>query len=271
MNRPRIFLSNDDGIESPGLLAAVEAVVDLGEIIVVAPSTQQTGMGRSLKGDRQSPLIPYDLGIRGHDIQAFHFDCTPAMAVHHGLLALCSDRKPDLLISGINYGENIGTGITASGTVGAAMEGAGLGVPSMAVSKETAPGDYHEYTNQDWVAAAHFTRQFARMMLLEKLPADVDLLKIDVPRQASPATPWRLTRLSRDRYWHTFLADPGPHSKVDDAQVTIDIDRSKLNTQSDVYAITIDRIVSVTPLSLDFTSRTGFEHLRSLLSAVREN
>lgn len=271
MNQPRIFLSNDDGIESPGLLAAVEAVKDLGEIIVVAPSTQQTGMGRSLKGDPQSCLTPYDFRIDGQDIQAFHCKSTPAMAVHHGVLALCPDRLPDLLISGINYGENIGTGITASGTVGAAMEGADLGIPSIAISKQTAAGDYHEYTEQNWQAAAHFLRQFAKIMLTGALPADVDLLKIDVPQEASPDTPWRLTRLSRERYWRTFLEDPGPHSKIDDTQVTIEIDESRLDATSDVFAVTVDKIVSVTPLSLDFTSRTGFEHILMNLTSTMKN
>jgi len=271
MNRPRIFLSNDDGIESPGMRAAVEAVMDLGEIIVVAPSVQQTGMGRSLKGDDQSYLIPYDFGIPGYDIRGFHCNGTPAMAVHHGVLALCSDRKPDLLISGINYGENIGTGITASGTVGAAMEGADLGIPGIAVSKQTDPGDYHEYTDQDWQPTVHFLRQFAKIMLAGSLPADVDLLKIDVPRDASPDTPWRLTCLSRDRYWRTSLENPGPHSRIKDAEVIIKIDKSSLDPQSDVYAIAVDKVVSVTPLSLDFTSRTSFESILENLTLAREN
>jgi len=271
MNRPRIFLSNDDGIGSPGLLAAVEAVADLGEIIVVAPSVQQTGMGRALKGDEQGCLTPYDLGLPGYDIRAFHADCTPAMAVHHGIIALCSDRKPDLLISGINYGENIGTGVTASGTVGAAMEGASLGVPSIAMSKQTAPGDYHDYTEQDWRASIHFTRHFAQLMLTATLPLDVDLLKIDVPESATSETPWRLTRLSKERYWRTSLKDPGPHSKIADAEVTIELDHSKLDPQSDVYAMIVDSMVSVTPLSLDFSSRAGFDQTLEVLKAVREN
>ncbi len=272
MNRPRIFLSNDDGIESPGLRAAVEAVVDLGEIIVVAPSVQQTGMGRALKGDPQACLIPYDFGIPGYDIRAYHSDCTPAMAVHHGLLALCSDRKPDLLISGINYGENIGTGITASGTVGAAMEGANLGVPSLAVSKETDPGDYHEYTEQDWRATTYFTSKFARQMMTASLPNDVDFLNINIPKTASEDTPWRLTRLSRERYWSTFLADPGPHSKIEDAEVSIKIaNPARLDPQSDVFAVIVDRVVSVTPLSLDFSSRVETDQMMSVLTAAREN
>jgi len=256
MNRPRIFLSNDDGIRSPGLLAAVKAVTDLGEIIVVAPSAQQTGMGRAIYGNPRSSLMPFDFGLTGVDIQAYHCDCTPAMAVHHGLLALCTDRKPDLLISGINYGENVGTGITASGTVGAAMEGANLGVPSLAVSKETAPGDYHEYTDQDWRAAAYFTGMFARLLLTASLPEEVDLLNLNVPKTATPATPWRVTRLSRKRYWRSHLADPGPHSRIEDARVTIEIDPGTLNPETDVYALAVDRVVSITPLTLDFSSRT---------------
>lgn len=271
MNRPRIFLSNDDGIQSPGLLAAIEAVADLGELIVVAPSVQQTGMGRALTGDPYASLTPFDFNLPGADIRAYHCPCTPAMAVHHGILALCSDRMPDLLVSGINYGENIGTGITASGTVGAALEGANLGVPSLAVSKETAPGDYHEYTEQDWRAAAHFTTEFARLMLTAELPPDVDLLNLNIPREATPGTEWRMTRLSRKRYWQTHLADPGPHSKIQDAAVTIHIDPAQLDPRSDVYAIAVERTVSVTPLTLDFSSQAALEETFIALTAAREN
>lgn len=271
MNPPRIFLSNDDGIRSPGLLAAVEAVADLGEIIVVAPIEQQTGMGRAIKGNPKSSLTPFDMGLTGYNIRAYHCDCTPAMAVHHGILAVCSDRKPDLVISGINYGENIGTGITASGTVGAAMEGANIEIPSLAVSKETDPGDYHEYTEQDWRAAAYFTGMFARLMLRADLPSAVDLLNLNVPKTATPETPWRLTHLSRKRYWNSFLEDPGPHSRIEDTKVTIKNEPEALDPESDVYAITVDRIVSLTPMTLDFSLHNDMEGTMKALTTAIEN
>jgi 5'-nucleotidase len=222
-------------------------------------------MGRSLKAGDDTQLYPYDFEIPGVDIRAFHCDCTPALAVHHGLNVFFADRKPDLIITGINYGENLGTGITASGTVGAAMEGADAGVPALAVSKQTDIGDYHHYTEQDWTASAHFLRLFAASMLAARLPGDVDLLKLDIPDTASPDTPWRLTRLSRLPYWVTSLSRPSTESRIVDTTLVIDIDPNQLDPLSDVYAITVDKVVSVTPLTLDLTARADFEVVSQLL------
>jgi 5'-nucleotidase len=259
MSRPQILISNDDGIHSPGLRAAVKAASVLGDLVVVAPSHQQTGMGRSLKAGNHTQLHPFDFGLPDCRIRAFHCDCTPALAVHHGLNVFFADRKPELVIAGINYGENLGTGVTASGTVGAAMEGADCGVPALAVSKQTAIGQYHEYTDQDWTASAHFLQMFASLMLENRLPGDVDLLKVDIPDPADYRTPWRLTRLSRLPYWVTSLRQPSPDSRIDDTTVAIDTFPKQLDPLSDVYAITVDRVVSVTPLTLDLTARTDFE------------
>jgi 5'-nucleotidase len=85
--------------------------------------------------------------------------------------------RPDLVVSGINYGENVGSGITISGTVGAAMEGASLGVPSLAVSLETSEEHHLSYSAEvDFSAAAYFTAYFARLLLERNMPADVHLL-----------------------------------------------------------------------------------------------
>ena len=111
-------------------------------------------------------------------------------------------RWPDLVVSGINYGENLGTGITASGTVGAALEAAALGIPALAVSLQTHPDDYYSYSREvNFSPARHFTTLFARILLDRRLPLDVDLLKIDIPDGATLETPWEMTRLSRHRYY----------------------------------------------------------------------
>ena len=175
--KPLILVTNDDGIHSPGLLAAAEAAHDLGEILVVAPKHQQTGAGRSTFSLNNVLIREEHITIGDQRISAFSVEGTPAQAVLYALLEV-APRKPSLAISGINYGENLGTGITASGTVGAALEAAVFGIPSLAVSLETSK-EYHYSLSHDmdFAAAAFFTRIFAQCLLAVQLLPDVDVLK----------------------------------------------------------------------------------------------
>ena len=264
---PTIFLTNDDGIHSPGLRAAVHAVMHLGNVVVIAPVDQQTGKGRGFSGNMDAPLEPVKYTIDEQEIQAFHYEGSPAMVVHHGLNVLFSQQPPDLLISGINYGENLGTNITISGTIGAALEGASRGIPSIAISLQTEKGAYYHYSDRDWNVAAHFLARFARPLLHHALPFDVDVLKIDVPHAATLQTPWRLTRLSRQPYYTSYLEAPSLESTPRDATFQIHINESSLEKESDIYALAIDQVVSVTPLSLNCTSRADFQAIHKTLRA----
>ncbi|MFQ5575739.1 MAG: 5'/3'-nucleotidase SurE, partial [Anaerolineae bacterium] len=140
-NRPLILLTNDDGIESPGLRALVKAVAPLGDILVAAPHFQQTGAGRSFAKitDRRWNRQTWTIG--GRQVTAYSLKGTPAQVTASALIDL-APRPVTLAISGINFGENVGSGITISGTVGAALEAAAHGVPVLAVSRET-PIEYH--------------------------------------------------------------------------------------------------------------------------------
>lgn len=263
--RPIILFTNDDGIGSPGLWAAAHAFADLGEILVVAPQEQQSGMGRSLPVASKGHIYTRQLLIGEAEYTVYGVDGTPAQAVQHGVLEL-SDELPALVVSGINYGENCGNGVTISGTVGAALEAASLDIPAIAVSQQT-PKDLHlSYSSDvDFGAAAYFARLFGEWMLSAKRPDDVDVLKIDVPLGATPQTAWRITRLSRRRvYWPTrpervALEDPGQLG------YKFQLDPSKAEPDSDVYAVLQDKVVSVTPISLDMTSRCDLEGLQQML------
>ena len=267
--RPLILLTNDDGIQSPGLKAAVRAVMALGDLLVVAPATQQTAMGRSFTGRSDALLEPVDFTVEGRQIRAFACEGSPASVVRHGLLVLCRERLPDLVISGINYGENVGGSITASGTVGAAFEAASLKIPALAASLQMHPSNFLHHGEADWEAAEHFLGLFAGKILKATLPFDVDLLKLDVPENATPSTPWRLTRLSRQRYFMRVLEDPTLSSRLGDGHVAVKVDHETLEADSDVQAL-VAGIVAVTPLSLDATSRTDFELLREALEQAAE-
>jgi 5'-nucleotidase len=261
-----ILLTNDDGIHSPGLRAAVRAVLGLGDLLVVAPATQQTAMGRSFTGRSDATLEAVDFVVEGHRIRAYACEGSPASVVRHGLLVLCRERLPNLVVSGINYGENVGGTITASGTVGAAFEAASLGIPALAASLQMHPSAMLHYGEQDWTAAEHFLRLFAGKLRHAKLPFDVDLLKIDVPEDATPDTPWLLTRLSRQRYFRRVLEEPSLASRLGDGHFTVDIDHDRLEPDSDVHVLVNEGAVAVTPLSLDLTSRADFAQIRQSLN-----
>jgi 5'-nucleotidase len=262
---PLILITNDDGIRSPGLLAAAEAVHDLGEILVVAPRYQQTGAGRSTFAFKNVLVQEEHISVGGQKIPAFSVEGTPAQAVLYALLEV-APRKPSLAISGINYGENLGTGITASGTVGAALEAAVFGIPSLAVSLETAKKYHYNVSHDiDLTAAALFTRIFAQHLLSVKLPPDVDVLKIDVPEDATEETPWRLTRVSRQRYFQPVKSGFPSSSGASTIDYETRVDFDALEPDSDIFALVKDRVVSVSPLTLDLSSRVDLHHLAQLL------
>ncbi|MCS7287257.1 MAG: 5'/3'-nucleotidase SurE [Anaerolineae bacterium] len=270
MAKPLILLTNDDGFNSPGLKAAAEAVVDLGELIIVAPKEQQTGMGRALLPQCDGSLAHEEFEVKGRPVQAFSLFGSPAQAVLHGALEVCP-RLPDLVVAGINCGENLGTVITLSGTIGAALEAANLGIPALAVSLEM-PREYRMgfCPQVDFTAAIHFTRFFARIMLSMPRLYDVDVLKVDIPYGATPEIPWRITRLSRQRYHYP---KPRPRRSLKDKApmgYEVRFDLATLEPDSDIYAVAVEKVVSVTPLSLDLTSRIDFHKLQSILTGAQE-
>lgn len=265
MKKPLIVLTNDDGIGSPGLRAAAEAIAPLGELVIVAPTNQQTSMSRSYGGHRDERLARRDFRIADTEVRAYHCNCSPAHAILHSMNALFHSRKPDLLVSGINYGDNLATNITISGTVGAAIEGASHGIPSLAVSLQTETQYHFVYGEMDWGAAKHFSRLFAKSMIETQLPPDVDLLNVNVPASATSRTEWRVTRLARQPYFQSRMESPSESSRLGDGAVTIDIQEDILEVDSDIRAITMDRVVSVTPVSIDLTSRVDLSLVKDLL------
>lgn len=260
-----ILITNDDGIKSPGLRAAAEAVSSLGTILIIAPSSQQTGTGRGLFGDKTLRLLPTEYRVNNKNVEAYQCDCSPALIVRHSLRTLLKEAKPDLIVSGINYGENLGFNITSSGTVGATLEGASFGIPGIAISKQTDIASHHSYREQDWTASMHFLAKFSKSILASGLPADVDLLKIDIPDDASTATEWRLTTLARSGYYFREVENPSVKSTLGAGKTVIKVDESMVSKDSDIYAIFKKRLVSVTPISLDLTSRVEFEELHKKL------
>jgi 5'-nucleotidase len=265
--KPLILITNDDGFESPGLWAAARAFADIGDVLVVAPRLQQSAMGRSLPRTSKGRIYEKPISINGEHYTGYAVDASPAQAVLHGVLEV-ADRKPSLVVSGINYGENAGSGITVSGTVGAALEAANMGIPALAISQQTTIDLHLSYSNSvDFGAAAYFARHFGEWLIQRKpLPYDVDLLKVDVPLDATIETPWRVTRISRRRLY--VPVRPQRVDVTEDCYIgyEYEADLSQVEPDSDVYALFHDRVVSVTPISLDITSRVNLADFAETLA-----
>jgi 5'-nucleotidase len=264
LERPLIIITNDDGIHSAGLRAAVDALEPLGELLVVAPDRQWSGAGRSmpLSVTSRAELVAYPHAM-GKQIRAYAVDATPAICVVYAMLELIA-RQPAIVVSGINFGENVSTEITISGTVGAALEAATFHVPALAVSLEMAVENHLNGDDaEDYAAAKAYTRRFAQLLIERTLPFDVDVLSINLPRSATVNTPWQLTRLSRHRY---FVPTAGKGTG-DNHRPGYRIMKNPENAEigSDIWCLHNAQQVSVTPLSLDLTSRVAFGELDDAL------
>jgi 5'-nucleotidase len=267
VNDPLILITNDDGINSAGLRAAAEALAPLGELLIVAPDRQWSAAGRSMPlfvtGEMREVTYTIANGGTGDTVRAYAVDASPALCVDHAMIELV-DRRPALVVAGINFGENVSTEVTISGTIGAALEGASFGIPALAVSMEMAienhlAGDETE----DYAAARAYTQRFARRLLDRLLPSEVDVLSINIPTDATPETPWRLSRLSRRRYFEPVAPDRDGGEGHLGYRVMAEPAEAEVGT--DVWCLHAARQVSITPLSLDLTSRVDFgvldEHL----------
>jgi len=237
----QILLTNDDGIRSPGLWAAAAALSTLGYVHVAAPREQYSGAGRSLPSNSDGIIHMQEVVVNDQCWPVYSVGGSPAQAVLHAVLEIMPQR-PELVVSGINYGENVGSGVTVSGTVGAAMEAASNGISALAVSLETDLAHHMSYsTDVDFSAAAHFTAS------------------------ATAETPWQVTRLSMRRY---FEAVPVPRRSWDEpgsVGYRVGDDWRDDDPDTDVYALRLSRTVSLTPLSLDLTSRVNLAELEAQL------
>ncbi|MBI5957964.1 MAG: 5'/3'-nucleotidase SurE [Chloroflexi bacterium] len=264
MERPLILLVNDDGVESPGLAALAAALDPLGDLLIIAPRVQQSGMGRSFPGSNDGRMTETTVQYEGKSWKAYAATASPAQCVQHGVLEV-ADRPLALVVSGINYGENIGTGVTASGTVGAALEAAGQGVPALAISLEMPVAQHMTYdTNVNLKGAQYFSHYFAQRWLAADRPPEVDLLKIDIPFNATPETPWRMAHLERGKFY-VHLA-PLRNSLEDAGRIGYTVNQRLMTSEDSDAAVIRAGLVAVTPLTLDITAPITEEALRRTLN-----
>ncbi len=162
LKKARVLLSNDDGINAPGLKALEDAIrPHVRELWVCAPETEQSATSHSL-------TLRRPLRIRHVSEHKYAVDGTPTDAVLLGVSRLMTDAKPDLVLSGINRGGNLGEDVTYSGTVAAAMEGAMLGIPSVALSQV-----YTDQHKVKWATAKSWTPKVLKMLLAQGWPKGI--------------------------------------------------------------------------------------------------
>jgi 5'-nucleotidase len=238
-----ILITNDDGIHSPGISALQQAMKEIGLTIVIAPDRDNSAVSHSLTMNR--PLKIHKLAENFYTI-----DGTPTDCVALGLKKIL-ETPPDLLVSGINAGTNLGDDISYSGTVSAAIEGTMYGIPSMALSVGGEPP-------YDYRAAMQIATCMARKILRNSLPLNT-LLNINIP-SGSRYQKIRVTRQGR-RLWENSIhetLDPrgNKHYWIGGGTAVADP-----GEDTDVHAFAAG-IVSITPIQLDLTNHNGITYLR---------
>lgn len=255
-SKPLILLTNDDGIRSPGIHAAARTLSQIGEVILVAPREQSSASGRSHPLNSDGKIDPVTCCFEDLDLKAYAVGGSPAQCVARALIQVLP-RRPDLVVSGINYGENFGTGITVSGTIGAALEAASFGIPTLAASLQLLDiSDFDKFNPEvSFESAAFFTAKFAKVILDHRMPDQVDLLKLEVPARATTQTEWRMTRLARHMYYEPSFDEKLIWGEPSRLNYQISVKPEDVPVDSDIYTVMFDQMVSVTPLTIDFTAR----------------
>lgn len=245
MSAKRILLTNDDGIQADGLRALEQGLVGLGEVVVVAPE-------REMSATSQSISIHLPLRVRAHDERHYAVSGTPADSVILALHQILK-QKPDLVVSGINQGGNLGENVIYSGTVAGALEATLHGVAGIAISLASRKSN-------DFSAAAAFAATLAAKVLEAGLPAGV-MLNVNVPRGEVRGV--RITRQSRKITQSVIHEKKDPRGRPyywQDETAAFD----KVEPDSD-YAAIRNHEISITPLQVDRTDYPSLNHLSSWL------
>ncbi len=241
MSRPSILISNDDGIFSNGIYALWEAMSEIGDTIVVAPNTEKSAVGHAitLSDPIRIEKVKRSGGFRGYAVNG-----TPADSVKIAVKAIM-DEKPNIIISGINAGANIGQSLLYSGTISAATEGTFLGIPSIAISLDA-------WRNCDFTAAKIVAKKIVLAVLENGLP-NATLLNVNVPKDPeSGFKGYQITHQGSIYFKDHFEKREDPRGRLY-YWMTGDIRDPDTDIQSDGVALR-EGYVSITPLQLQMTN-----------------
>ena len=253
----RVLVSNDDGVDAPGIRVLAERLGAVGQVTVVAPDRDRSGASNSLTLDAPIRALKMD---NGH----YRVAGTPTDCVHLALSGLLDD-EPDIVISGINNSANLGDDVIYSGTVSAAMEGRFLGLPAIAVSL-AGPGEHHDGRGHQFDSAARAVLLLTRRLLVDPLPADT-ILNVNVPDCAWPEIRgFEVTRLGSRHRATPCIAQRDPRGRTvwwigaagdaDDAGPGTDFDAVRRG------------FVSVTPIHVDLTRFQALENVSNWIGGL---
>lgn len=247
----RILLTNDDGIHADGLHAAWRALKTIGEVFVCVPDQQRSACGHGIT--MHEPLRAKE--VETPDGKAWACSGLPADCVPLAILQLM-DAPPDVVVSGINLGPNLGDDVHYSGTVAGAMEGLLNGVPSFSISLA-------DYENPRWDAAAQFCARFAPQLPTLDLPPDT-FVNVNVPNIAPDEIRGvRLTTQGSRRYKGDIARYEAPHIGVYYWRGGEVIDRPD-EGETDIWAVK-NNFIAVTPLHVDLSNHAAHDVLRAIL------
>ncbi|MFN0156836.1 MAG: 5'/3'-nucleotidase SurE [Bacteroidota bacterium] len=248
--RLHILISNDDGIDAPGIFALTQEIKKIADVTVVAPDKQQSAVGHAITMNYPLRAIPFR---KGNEFFGYAVDGTPADAVKLGVRFLLKEPA-DLVISGINHGSNTAISILYSGTVSAATEGTILGIPSIAVSLTT-------YGEGDFSYAAKFAGRLALKVVKHGLPPGT-LLNVNIP--AVPESDVKgvlITRQGASTWDDTFDVRRDPANR-EYFWLTGKLNVIDTDTDADEVAVR-NKYVSVTPIHYDLTDRKMTEEMKT--------
>jgi 5'-nucleotidase len=260
-----ILITNDDGVNAPGLLALKQALQDIARVEVFAPDRNWSAASRTRTFHKPLRVDEVRLldGSSGHVTNGTPSDCVSLAVL--GLL----ERLPDLIVSGINDGLNLGRDVSYSGTVAAAMEGVRVGVPAVAVSFDTA-SDRSEVP--DYTTAAEFAARFARFLLdRQELPKNI-VLNVNVPyTPVGRKLESRVTSLGGEAYSNYLVTGKDPQGRNYYWVSGDPLTKGSTEAEStDIGAISAG-FVSITPIHLDMTEHSLLEPLGAWVDVLNEN
>jgi len=234
----RILVTNDDGIDSPGIWTLAEAWSTVGEVLVVGPLQEQSGAGTSFTYRREMSVQEVEPRVAG--VRAFALDGTPSDCVTVGLRQLARGRI-SVVASGVNDGANLGRGVLASGTLGAALQGHYRGLLSFAISLERGAGEAR------WDTAGAVIRRLAALALAGRLPTE-PLLNVNIPGvPLDQLAGFAFTRMSLGHYQRLVEESDGGSVRR-----RLIVDPQAAEPGTDVWALT-QHLVSITPFHYDLT------------------
>lgn len=247
----KILVCNDDGISSEGLYELAKSVNELGDVYVVAPEREQSATGHAIT--LHHPLRCMKIDFFDTQIPSWWVSGTPSDCIKLGIEAIIKE-KPDLVVSGINKGENLGTDVLYSGTVSAAIEGAIFGIPSIAFS-------YASHTKYDFGVGAKIAKAICKKVIEEGLPENT-VLNVNIPCcSIDKIQGYRFCELGVRKYTNNFEERKDPRGKTyywlagelinDDGEENTDIHAIKNN------------YVSITPIHIDLTNRNYLKTIKN--------